>query len=242
VCFVLLHHRTRGDWPLVLLANRDEYFDRPFEAPALRDRGHGIVAPKDLRAGGTWLGVNRHGLLAAVTNRREHAPVEGVRSRGLLVTDALALSGARAAASWAKEHLADTAYAGFNLLLADGRDAFVVRHPGAPSPRPPRRGDVVELAPGSHVLTNLHDLDEVRAPTRGAPAPGEPIEATLDRLALLATDSTTPMPGDHRILKRGSDRGTVASALVAQPRSGPGGRVFRFADGPPDVTPFLPVP
>jgi hypothetical protein len=235
VCLLLLHHRTRDDHPLVLLANRDEAYARAFAPPAVLDADHGIVAPRDLTAGGTWLGVNRRGLVAAVTNRRGEDVAEGARSRGLLVLDALRHPDAGAALAWAMEHLARVAYAGFHLLVSDGTDAFVLRHRGDARPAAPGAADVFPLAPGAHVLTNLHEPDEVPVPPGGDPRPDEPIEATLARLRVVAADDRPHLPGGHRVLKRGETRGTVASALLVPP-------TFLFAAGPPDRAPFVRVP
>ncbi len=240
MCFLLLHHRMNAEHPLVLLANRDESFERPFEAPTLRTGGHGIVAPRDLQAGGTWLGVNFAGLVAAITNRRGPEGGDGLRSRGLLVYEALQHPDARSAAAWVQEHLAGEAYAGFNLLLADGEHAFVVRH-DACTPGHPREGVLLPLAPGAHTVTNLHELDEVVPPPDGLPVVDEPIAMTLMRLEILARDDTTVLPGDHRILKRGQGRGTVCSAVIAHPQDDTQARVFRFADGVPGEVPFREV-
>ncbi len=241
MCFLLLHHRARPGWPLVLLANRDEYFDHPFDGPALRDDEHGIVAPRDLRAGGTWLGMNRHGVVAAITNRGGRSP-DGVRSRGQLVQDALRHTRAVEGVAWAREHLAETAYAGFNLLLADRSDAVAIRHAGASEAVRPAESDVATLTPGAHALSNLHDLDEVPVPAAGlVGAPEEAIESVLERLTQLARDDTTELPGGHRILKRAPNRGTVCSALHALPASAGEGEIFRFAGGAPDQTAFQPV-
>ncbi|MDJ0523106.1 MAG: NRDE family protein [Planctomycetota bacterium] len=240
MCYLLLHHRVRDDHPLVLLANRDEFFDRPFEGPALRDGELGIVAPRDLRAGGTWLGVNAAGLVAAITNRRGPEPEGDLRSRGLLVSDVLAHGDVKTASVWVQEHLHETPYAAFNLLLADGTDACVVRHDPCEEGRP-RDGVLLPLAPGVHTITNLHELDEVGPPADGLPVVDEPLAATLMRLEILARDETTVLPGDHRILKRGAERGTVCSALIAQPADDVQARVFRFADGVPGEVPFVEV-
>ncbi|MDJ0975328.1 MAG: NRDE family protein [Planctomycetota bacterium] len=241
MCFVLLHHQTREDYPVVVLANRDEYFDRPFEGPAVRDETLGIVAPRDLRAGGTWLGINGHGMVAALTNRG-HRVFSDVRSRGRLVDDVLRSGSADAAIDWIQQHLGATAYAGFNLLLADARQAWVVRHDGSDAPLRPASDDVIALEPGAHTLSNLHDVNEVPVPPLGVPpASHEPLPSTFEKLAALAADETTPLPGDHRILKRGTNRGTVCSALIALPPEGAGTAVFHFADGVPGERPFRPV-
>ena len=82
---------TGAGAPLVVAANRDEYLDRPAEGPALRQLASGrVLASRDARAGGTWLGLSETGLFAALTNRPCPEPDPQRRSRGLLVHDALA--------------------------------------------------------------------------------------------------------------------------------------------------------
>src|SRR5262249_10657645 len=89
-CTLIALHHCIDRAPLVIAANRDEFLDRPAEGPALREIAGGrIVAPRDVRAGGTWLGVNALGVFAALTNRRTSEPDPVRRSRGLLVLDAL---------------------------------------------------------------------------------------------------------------------------------------------------------
>lgn len=226
MCVLLLHHRTREDLPLVLLGNRDEAFARPFEAPRLLDETWGIVAPRDLEAGGTWLGMNRHGLVAALTNRDMDPAVEGVRSRGLLVLDALAHASAEAAHAWASVHVPTTSYAGFHLVLADASYAFLLRHRAAEATTDGRR-----LAPGVHLLTNRHEPGEVPLPEGAKPVAGESPDDLVRRLEAFARDDRTVLPGGHRILKHGKTHGTVCSALLLPPR-------MWFAAAPPDRASF----
>src|SRR5262245_30895767 len=92
MCTLALYFRCFEAYPLLLAANRDEHFDRPSAAPALWDGEPKIIAGKDLRAGGTWLGVNEFGLLAAMLNRRIDGtplPPTLARSRGLLCKELL---------------------------------------------------------------------------------------------------------------------------------------------------------
>jgi uncharacterized protein with NRDE domain len=230
VCVLLVHHRVRSDAPIVLLANRDEAYDRAFDPPALRPGPAGIVAPRDRAAGGTWLGVNARGLVAAITNRPAKPGLD-VRSRGLLVADVLERDDVPAARAWLDAHLDTVAYDPFNLMVLDRAAGFVLHHE--------REGSVlVDLSPGVHVLTNLHDLDVAPVPDAGAPRAGEPLAHLLARLERLAGDTTTPLPGDHRIDKRGPVRGTVCSAVLAVPAETGARPTFRFANGPPDTTPF----
>lgn len=103
---------------LRLLANRDEFYARP-TAPAQwwPDSPH-IWAGRDLEAGGTWLGVNKTGRFAALTNVREGTAGSGPRSRGELVSGFLSTS--LNSEQYFQQMLAEgEQYAGFNLLLGD---------------------------------------------------------------------------------------------------------------------------
>ena len=71
MCTLIAIHRTVTGAPLVVAANRDEYLDRPAEGPSIHEKPGGpVLAPRDVRAGGTWLGINPMGVFAGVTNRR----------------------------------------------------------------------------------------------------------------------------------------------------------------------------
>ena len=72
---------------LIVAANRDEFLERPSAPPVELEPG--IAGGKDLQSGGTWLGINKHGLFVAVTNRHEPAPTADSTSRGLLAIEAL---------------------------------------------------------------------------------------------------------------------------------------------------------
>lgn len=231
MCVLLVQFRVRDDAPVVLLANRDEDYARAFDPPVLWPEPFGIVAPRDRKAGGTWFGVNRTGLVAAITNRPAPHPREGTRSRGLLVRDALASPDVAAARGWLEAHLARTSYEPFNLMVLDRRAGFVLHHERD-------RSDLVDLAPGVHVLTNHHDLDAAPVPAEGFPRDGEPLADLLARLERLAGDRTTPLPGNHRICKVGRTRGTVCSVILGLPSDPAALPILRFAAGPPHTTPF----
>jgi len=90
MCLILLAHNVLSQFPLVLLANRDEFLDRPTRRLAWWNDHPDLLAGRDLKAGGTWLGVSRPGRIAAVTNFREPAAYSPeARSRGELVSDFL---------------------------------------------------------------------------------------------------------------------------------------------------------
>jgi hypothetical protein len=129
MCTVVLLRRPQAPWPLLLAANRDELRSRPWRPPARhwRDRPD-VVAGLDVQAGGSWLGVNDDGVVAAILNRvGSLGPAAGKRSRGELVLEALDHADAAAAAR-ALADLDPDAYRPFNLLIADAKDAFWLRH------------------------------------------------------------------------------------------------------------------
>jgi len=150
MCTVAVAVAADRRWPLVVAANRDERLGRPSEGWALRDLPGGgrAAAPRDLAAGGTWVGVADSGLLVAITNF--HAPDgrfpdAALRSRGELVS--AALSARTVAAARTAARATDAArYNPFHLLVLDGSGGFLWIHDGA-------RAELEELGPGLHVVT-----------------------------------------------------------------------------------------
>ena len=87
MCLLLLAVQKHSDYKLVLAANRDEYYDRPTAPAAFWEEAPHLLAGKDLRAGGTWLGITKQGRIAAVTNYRDPASMKTrAPSRGNLVS------------------------------------------------------------------------------------------------------------------------------------------------------------
>src|SRR5687767_15118767 len=102
MCLIAFAHDAHPAYRLVLAANRDEFYDRPTAPAAWWKDAPQVLAGRDLRAGGTWMGVTRDGRFAAVTNFRESAPQRAdALSRGDLVADFL--RGATAAKSYVWE-------------------------------------------------------------------------------------------------------------------------------------------
>jgi uncharacterized protein with NRDE domain len=101
MCTLVILRRPGHHWPVIVGANRDEMTSRPWRGPGRHwpDRPE-VVAGQDLEAGGSWLGVNDHGLVAGVLNRPGAlGPAPGRRSRGELVLEALDHADADAAAT-----------------------------------------------------------------------------------------------------------------------------------------------
>jgi uncharacterized protein with NRDE domain len=151
MCLLLVAWKADERFPLVLAANRDEFYARATAPAAWWDQSPQLLAGRDLQAGGTWLGLTRSGRLAALTNYREAAPARAeARSRGDLVrrflvsdtpperfAEQLALEGAE--------------YNGFSLVFGDlGRGLYFYSNRASSPPEP--------LAAGVHGLSN-HLLD-----------------------------------------------------------------------------------
>lgn len=150
MCLILLAWQAHPDYPLVVAANRDEFFARPTAAAGFWPDAPQVLAGRDLEAGGTWLGVSREQRFAALTNYRDGTgQIPGARSRGALVADFL--TGRQSPQAYL-DTVGDRAsdYSGFNLFVGDAE------HLAYCSNRD--EGQVRWLAPGIYGLSN-HLLD-----------------------------------------------------------------------------------
>jgi uncharacterized protein with NRDE domain len=90
MCTIVILNQVHPRYPVIIAANRDEYYSRKASPPMLLQKSPRILAGRDDVAGGTWFGVTEDGFLVALTNQRTpHKPKADLRSRGMLVLDAL---------------------------------------------------------------------------------------------------------------------------------------------------------
>ena len=148
MCLLVLARNSHPDYPLVVVANRDEYHARESEIARWWPGQPGILAGRDRRAGGTWMGVDLTGRWGAVTNYRDGTPAPAPRSRGDLVPGFL--SGNLEAAGYL-EAVAGRAnqYSGFSLLAGDHSGLYYYSN---------RDRGVRAVPDGIHTLSN-HLLD-----------------------------------------------------------------------------------
>ncbi|MFO0844692.1 MAG: NRDE family protein [Gemmataceae bacterium] len=229
MCLLVVLHRVTDGAPLVVAANREEFYARGGEPPRPLGGVPAAAGGVDPAHGGTWLGVNAHGLVVAVTNRRKSNPPGAPRSRGLLARDLLASGSAEEAASQAAAALEAGTYAGCNFLCADGQDCLVLH-----------AGDSLQeqrLPPGLHVLANRDVNDPADRRVRQATdwLASRPLGTSAEALATLPLLCASP-----EVCFRLADRGTVSSSLLALPARLEGG-TYLHAQGPPDVTPYADV-
>ena len=247
MCTLVILRRPAHPWPVLVGANRDELVHRPWKPPGRHwpDRAD-VTAGLDVEAGGSWLGVNDDGVVAGILNRTGSlGPKAGKRSRGELVLDALDHADARDAAA-ALADLDGRAYRTFNLVIADSRDAFLLRHREAAG----GRIDVAPIGPGLSMITSL-DLNDRASPRiagsldrfRAAAPPDPGTGDWTDWTGLLAdrTRHQPDDPGSALTICTDHGYGTVSSSLIALPGAADRRPVWLFSAGAPDRAPWHPV-
>ncbi|HTW87777.1 MAG TPA: NRDE family protein [Candidatus Binataceae bacterium] len=247
MCTLAIYFQLFRDYPVVIAANRDEYLARPATSPEILAEKPRVIGGKDLKAGGTWLGINEYSLVAGLLNRHNQgAPDPARRSRGLLCLEALRYRTAGEALDYVRRQNG-SAYNPFNLLLVSRGEALVAYN---------QSGLIAtaRLEPGLHLLTNL-DVDDFECPK---------ISRAYDRFAALARDpefAANPLQERARLRELLADHATQLDSRSAAPNAiclhldgygtrsssmiffGAGGQVasYLFAPGPPCVTEYAPA-
>jgi uncharacterized protein with NRDE domain len=148
MCLIVFAYNAHPSYHLILAANRDEFYERPSSPADFWEDAPQILAGKDLKEGGTWLGITRAGKFAAITNYRDPAAFKiNAQSRGKLVRDFLC--GDQSADKYLKNISKQSdKYNGYNLILRDNDGLYVFSN----------RGEKQKLGAGIYGLSN-HLLD-----------------------------------------------------------------------------------
>ncbi len=231
MCTLIALWKVHRFAPLIIALNRDEFFERPTEAPRLWDHLDPplpIVAGRDLRSGGTWFGVGRN-VVAGLTNDRSggRAPAAEL-SRGDLVVKAL-LAGGIAEARTALETSRPESYGGFHLLACDGASMVWTTN----------RGGAMQshnVDSGIHVLGNF-GLDNHQDPIVANLTTHLRGVADMDEGELLELlKSTLARTGAPWPCVRMGPYGTCSSTILMW---GGGADRLWATDGPPDQSPWI---
>ncbi|MCG9698394.1 NRDE family protein [Shewanella sp. Isolate11] len=143
MCILFIALETHPDYPLIVCANRDEFHIRPTEPAHFWPPENQLLAGRDLQAGGSWLGINRQGYIAAVTNiRAPELQQSDKRSRGELVINSLQNPEAMNA-TWLEEQ--GHFYNPFNLLFGQGHRLYCFHSVD---------NSIKRLSPGFHAISN----------------------------------------------------------------------------------------
>ncbi len=219
MCLILFAWQSHPDYPLVVAANRDEFYARRSRPAAWWGQSVSILAGRDEEGGGTWLGVNRRGRVAILTNVRgseaDHLAPTPTRGRIPLA----ALQSRQPADQWLREHARNaTVFNGYNLLVADplpipaaAREAQVLywsnRYPDGTSDEEPARRErngvdqepaidgIQVLAPGIYGMSNAALDTPWPKLTRGIAGFACQIAAAVEPAALLR------IMGDRRLAR-----------------------------------------
>jgi uncharacterized protein with NRDE domain len=214
MCLILIAHEAHSEFPLVIAANRDEYYERPTARAAFWEDHPHVLAGRDLECMGTWLGVTRSGRFAALTNFRDPSRRKtDAPSRGQLVSDFLVSD------QTPREYLEEVGtraqqYNGFSLLAGDVHSVFYFSS---------REAAVQKVAPGVHGLSN-HLLDtpwpkvtrgkrQLKAILEGEPNPETLLDLLHDREP--ASGDELPDTGIGADLER-----VLSPALIVSPLYG----------------------
>ncbi|MCA9070212.1 MAG: NRDE family protein [Planctomycetaceae bacterium] len=238
MCLFALAYQFFPDCPVLVFANREESPGRPCTSPRLMagaTKTNWWLGGQDLTAGGTWLGVNRTGMIVAVTNRPQTHESSRLKSRGLLCRELLEQESLDAAEAEFSRQWQRESFAGFNLMLVSKERGLVISAEEELQIQP--------LEPGLHTVTNFDWND--------------PTDRRVQRMRSLMESFSLGSPTWEQWIPRaktvcglgnqaGGDAicypctegwGTVSSSLIALPDDVRASRYFHAAGSPSD-TPY----
>lgn len=144
MCLILFAYKAHPSYSLILAANRDEFYQRPSAVADFWEDAPLVLAGRDLQEGGTWLGIDRAGRFAAITNYRDPASLKNnAPSRGVLVRSYLC-GNQSPDAYLEKISRQAQLYNGFNLIAGDRHELYAYSNRGAKQ----------KLKPGIYGLSN----------------------------------------------------------------------------------------
>ena len=233
MCLLAIQYRLVPEAPILVAANREEFFDRKSQPPSIQSGKPRILSGTDLQAGGTWLGMNQNGLFVGVTNRMKMSAPLAPRSRGVLCRELLRASSAQRAVDLAMEELATGSYDGVNYVIADSESGWCV-HGGDDL-------NVVELTEGLNIVSggDINDSRDERVALARRLLTLQTLDSPVKFLAVASkVFARSPVAPDRpSMVIRGQMRGTVSSTLLSLGQK-PRDAIFQFADGAPDETKY----
>jgi uncharacterized protein with NRDE domain len=189
MCLLAFQYDEHPDYALIFTGNRDEFYGRPTAPAAFWDDAPHVLAGRDRKAGGTWMGVTRNGHWGVVTNVRDEQHRDDARSRGALVADYL-LDEPEPRPYLERVAAEADRYNGFNLLVGTPESLYYLSG---------REATVSPVEPGLHGLSNAR-LDtpwpKVTRAKRGLRRRVDAGDVAPDSLLALL-DDRRPAPDDQ---------------------------------------------
>jgi len=230
---IAVYYKKLTEAPLLIALNREEDPNRGALPPKIQSGRPRSVCGVDMQSGGTWAGVNQHGLFIAVVNCPKKTLPDEPRSRGLLCRELLGCQNAEEALDLAQRELQTGCYAGANYVCVDRMSGGIV-HGG-------NDVDVEIFKSGLYILTEnrVNDPNDYRQELVRRLLTLQRIDSAISFFAVAgrAFSSAPDASGKMGILVRKVDKRTVSSMLVSLTEKTPRS-VMQFAAGPPDMCPY----
>jgi uncharacterized protein with NRDE domain len=186
MCTILFFYKVFDEYPIIIASNRDEFYSRRSVPPIILNREPLIFGGQDLKAGGTWMGVNQHRLWTGIANGKSPRSVDlDRRSRGLLCLDLLKNPSSEDAVSQISKNV-ENQYNPFYLIIADKVSGYAVEYK--------EQIEVHPVTPGLHIMTN-QGIDVNQDPRRRRIL--ETCQDTLNQELLPSPEEFKKILGDH---------------------------------------------
>ena len=215
MCLILFAYKAHPSYNLILAANRDEFYERPSSPADFWEDTPQVLAGQDLQEGGTWMGIDRAGRFAAITNYRDPASWKNnAPSRGGLVSSYLC--GNQSADDYLENiSRQGNLYNGYNLIVGDRHELFAYSN----------RGERQKLNPGIYGLSNHLINTPWPKVTRGKKLLAETLDKKGAELeaALFALLADRKIPADHKLPNTGIGlewERVLSSIFIASPGYG----------------------
>ena len=230
---IAVYYKKLTDAPLLVVLNREEDPARGSLSPKIQSGRPRSVCGVDQLHGGTWAGVNQHGLFVAVVNSPKKALPADPRSRGLLCRELLGCLNAEEALDMAQRELLTGCYAGANFVCVDRASGGVV-HGGDDI-------DIEKFKPGLHIVSEhrVNDINDYRQEFARRLLTLQRIDSAISFFAVAsrAFSSSPDASGKMGVLIKNPNRKTVSSMLLSLTEKTQRS-VMQYAAGSPDTCPY----
>ena len=235
MCLLIAFYRIVPDYPMIIGANREELYTRPSLPPHIISTNPVVFGGIDQVAGGTWLGINKFGLLVGITNRFGKSPNPSYPSRGLLCLDLLQKNTSGDTKEDLEKLVQKYTYNPFHLFYSDSHSAHISLYEN--------QLETHSLNPGIHIITtqgfndnSISKINRVHSLLRDISK--EFNHHFITQLKNILRDHEYTPPTKDTLCSHGEKAGTVSSAILAIHSSFPKYSFYYYSDGFPCKNPY----